>query len=86
MSNVVVYYQIALQPAIKDATNKALKLGQQIGVKIMLPPAKITEEPTSISPRELALSYSTDIPIKAAPSRQRSKLKIQAKITAIFHY
>ena len=86
VSNVAVYYQEALQLAMNDATDKALKLGQQIGVKIMLPPAKITEEPTSISPREVALSYSTDIPLQAAPPIQRSALEIQAKITAIFHY
>ena len=86
VSNVAVYYQEALQLAMKDATDKALKLGQQIGVKIMLPPAKITEEPTSISPRELALSFSADIPLQAAPPIQRSELEIQAKITAIFHY
>ncbi|MCM3651857.1 SIMPL domain-containing protein [Metabacillus litoralis] len=86
VSNVAFYYQEALQLAMKDATDKALKLGQQIGVKIILPPAKITEEPTLISPREVALSYSTDIPLQAAPPIQRSTLEIQAKITVIFHY
>jgi uncharacterized protein YggE len=86
VSNNEVYYQQALQMAMKNATEKAMKLGQQIGVNVQIIPAKITEEPKPISPREFSVAFAADASSQATPPIQRRELEIQAKITAVFHY
>lgn len=86
VSNREIYYQQALQLAMKNATEKAVKLGQQIGVKINNIPTKVTENSTSVSPREYAFSLSSESALQAAPPIERSKLEIDASVTALFKY
>jgi uncharacterized protein YggE len=86
VSNREAYYQEALQLAMKNATEKALKLGQQLGVDVQPIPTKVTEEAEAVTPRELAISFSADTSLQAAPPIQRGELEIQAKVIAVFQY
>ncbi|MBO1512033.1 SIMPL domain-containing protein [Metabacillus bambusae] len=86
VSNKDGYYQEALQLAMKNATEKAMKLGQQIGVTIHVPPTKITEESVSIAPKELSISFATETSLQASPPIQKREIEIEAKISAVFQY
>ena len=86
VSNKEGYYQEALQLAMKNATEKAMKLGQQIGVTIHVPPTKITEEPVAFAPKELSISFATDTSLQASPPIQKREIEIEAKLSAVFQY
>jgi uncharacterized protein YggE len=86
VSNKEGYYQEALQLAMKNATEKAMKLGQQIGVTIQVPPTKITEEPVAFAPKELSMSFATDTSLQASPPIQKREIEIEAKISVVFQY
>ncbi|MFV2049475.1 SIMPL domain-containing protein [Metabacillus litoralis] len=86
VSNKDFYYQQALQLAIKNATEKASSIGQLLGVSMNSVPIKVTENSTVISPRDYTLSFSAEATLQAAPPIQRSKLEIEAIVTAVFPY
>lgn len=81
-----LYYQQALQLAIKNATEKASSIGQQLGVSMNTVPIKVIENSTAISPRDYTLSLSAEATLQAAPPIQRSKLEIEAIVTVVFPY
>ncbi|PGT91602.1 MULTISPECIES: SIMPL domain-containing protein [Bacillaceae] len=86
VSNKDLYYQQALQLAIKNATEKASSIGQQLGVSMNTVPIKVTENSTAISPRDYTLSFSAEATLQAAPPIQRSKLEIEAIVTVVYPY
>ncbi|QGQ46081.1 SIMPL domain-containing protein [Metabacillus sediminilitoris] len=86
VSNNELYYQQALQLAMKNATEKAMKLGQQIGVTTHNVPIKVTETPKSISPREYAFSLAAESSTQQPPPIQRRSIEIIATISAVFQY
>lgn len=86
VSNREVLYQEALQIAMKNATEKAMKLGYQIGVNVNLIPLKVTENSVSPSPRQFAYALSADTVSQSAPPIQRNKIEIEANLTAVFQY
>ncbi|MGM7722415.1 SIMPL domain-containing protein [Metabacillus sp. Hm71] len=86
VTNEQSYYQKALQLAMKNATDKAVKLGEQIGVTIQQPPVKITEAPSVIKPKELSLSIAAEASFQAPPPIQRREIEIEANVSAVFEY
>jgi uncharacterized protein len=83
LSDEEYYYQQALELAIKNAQEKALKMAKQLGVTLNIVPVKITEEIRTAVPFEkvsLSLQSPVNTPI------QKRVVEVKAKITAIFHY
>ncbi|MCV9885931.1 SIMPL domain-containing protein [Metabacillus halosaccharovorans] len=81
-----ILYQQALQQAMKNATEKAIKLGEQIGVLINNIPVKVTEISGTLSPRPLSMAFSTESISQGAPPIQSNKIEIEAKVLAVFQY
>lgn len=79
-------YQEALQEAMKNATEKAIKLGEQIGVTINNIPIKVTEISGTFSPRPFSMALSTESISQGAPPIQSNKIEIEAKVSAMFQY
>ncbi|KKI90609.1 hypothetical protein WQ54_20120 [Bacillus sp. SA1-12] len=86
VTNEETYYQKALQLAMKNATEKAVKLGEQLGVTVKQPPVKVTEVPSAISPKELSLSAAPESSFQAAPPIQRREIEIEARVSTEFQY
>ncbi|MFC4322882.1 SIMPL domain-containing protein [Litchfieldia salsa] len=83
LSNKEYYYQQALQLAIKNAQEKALKIAQGLGVSLNIVPVKITENNRSVIPFQKE-SFALQSTLNTAI--QKRQVEIEAKISAIFHY
>jgi uncharacterized protein YggE len=76
------YYQQALDAAIMDAVNKALAMGQKLGVNV---------QPTPLQLVEKGVAYPTPIPMTVSAFQtttpiQGGQLEVTAEIEAIFGY
>jgi len=86
VSNREVIYQEALQQAMKNATEKAIRLGEQIGVNINNIPVKVTEISGTPPPRPFSLALASESISQAAPPIQSNKIEIEANVSAVFQY
>lgn len=85
VSNLDAYYQQALQLAMKNATEKALKLGNEMGVTILHPPLNVKEESLETLPRGM-VSFADAVSLQGNPPIQNQQIEIKAKLSVVFLY
>ena len=86
VSNREIQYQEALQQAMKNATEKAIQLGEQIGVNINTIPVKVTEAAGPPLPRQVSFALAADSASGVTPPIQSNKIEIEATLSAVFTY
>ncbi|MBM7602273.1 uncharacterized protein YggE [Metabacillus crassostreae] len=86
LSNENYYYDKALKKALKQATLKAISLGQQMGVTINTIPIKITENSSPQPLRDVMYSFTAETNLHDTPPIQQRDISIEANLTAEYYY
>ncbi len=81
LQNPEIYYNDALDKALKNAISKATSIAQSLQVNLDPTPVKITEQVAELQPR-----FQTFAALESTTPIEPGQLKIRATVKAIFQY
>lgn len=81
LQNPEIYYNDALDKALKNAISKATSIAQSLQVNLDPTPVKITEQVAELRPR-----FQTFAALESTTPIEPGQLKIRATVKAIFQY